>query len=268
MSGTLQMTLLTASEKRVAGTAATFVGACLLVASVAMPGCSDRELGLNTIVTSSSVNPEQARKMIREATNKQWSIKQLGPIEPEFAEILGEQTRGVLPLMGLDDLTPAAADVLATFKGAVLLDGLVRISPAVASRLAEHRSILTLNGLRTIDESVAVELARHDGDVYLNGLQSLDGETAAAFSSHHGFLSFDGLSEVSLDSIRAICRRKSPTSLNGLTKISPVHTKVIATANGPLFLRGVRGLRAAQKTQLGKNPMVFLGPEEHGAALR
>ena len=167
--------------------------------------------------------------------------------------------------LGLTDLSPEIAAILATNKGVaedrtrpgvvhrrrdqaasvLRLDGLSRLSPAAAEALAAHRGVLVLNGLLTIDEAVAVALAKRTGTLVLNGLPSISTDAARALAAFSGEL-----------------------VLKGIRDLDPETAAVLAKHSGRLHLTGLRNLPGEARSILAGHPSVRLPRARRSAASR
>jgi hypothetical protein len=88
-------------------------------------------------------------------------------------------------LQSLTEITPEAAELLATRPRDLVLPSLRTITRDVAAALAGHAGPLSLPGLQEIDTEIAAALAAHrGGGLGLHGLRTIDALTATVLMGH------------------------------------------------------------------------------------
>jgi hypothetical protein len=98
-----------------------------------------------------------------------------------------------------------------------VLQALTEITPEAAEVLATRPRDLVLPSLRTLTRDVAAALAGHAGPLSLPGLQEIDTEIAAVLATHRGGgLGLHGLREIDPLAASLLVRHEEPIDLAGL----------------------------------------------------
>jgi len=177
-------------------------------------------------VQTSAQNPDPARAKtltVEQATEllKRPNALRLGVTElsPEAAAVLAG-FKGSLSFEVLSSLSPAAAAALSPYGGDLNLPGLKTLAPDVAARLAkrEHGSLI-LSGITQMSVEAAKALADYKGNVNLTGVKEITADLAAALAPHAGMLEL-GATEVSDDTAAAIAKHVGGITLGALARLT------------------------------------------------
>ncbi len=167
--------------------------------------------------------------------------------------------------LGLTDLSPEIAAILATNKGVaedrtrpgvvhrrrdqaasvLRLDRIESLTQETAAALTGHQGVLVLNGLTTIDPPVAVALAKRSGTLVLNGLLSISTAAATALATFPGELVLKGVTALTPETAAALAKHPGRLHLTGLTEVSPEVRAAFTTHNNVRLPRLPKDIRQA-----------------------
>ncbi len=148
--------------------------------------------------------------------------------------------RGRIWFAGLSAMSLGVAQTLAELRHHLSLPGLKELPAETAQALARHRNDLSLDGLVRLSQDAAAALAKFEGDLFLGSLAELTEPAAAAIAGHRGELSLGGLGEVTDAVAMALAKHQGLVLLYSHTKISAVAANAIAMSNYRILKQGGR----------------------------
>ena len=159
---------------------------------------------------------EQATELLKRPNALRLGVTELAP---EAASVLAG-FKGTLTFEVLSSLSPAAAAALSPYGGELNLPGLKTLDPDVAAGLAkrEHGSLI-LPGITQVSVEAAKAMADYKGNVNLAGVKEVTANLAAAFAPHAGMLVL-GSTEVSDDTAAALAKHVGGITLGALARLT------------------------------------------------
>ena len=165
---------------------------------------------------------EQATELLKKPNSLQVGVTDLSP---EVATVLATY-KGELRFESLTTLSPETAAALATRPSQIDLPKVAALTPAVARTLATTKGMLNLPGVKELPADVAKELAAHAGRLAL-GVTELSDEAAAALAKHRGDLRLSGLKGLTSLVLAERLGQQEWLFLDSVTKITPEIAKAI-----------------------------------------
>ena len=209
-------------------------------------------------VHAQKVDPTRAKTLTAEQATellKQPNALRLGVTElsPEVAAVLAG-FKGTLTFEVLSSLSPAAAAALSPYSGELNLPGLKTLAPDVAAGLAkrEHGSLI-LPGITQVSVEAAKALANYKGNVNLAGVKEVTADLAAAFAPHNGMLVL-GVTEVSDDTAAALAKHVGGISLGSLARLTSTPLARKLGEQERLLLNSVTSITKDIADALGPRP--------------
>lgn len=170
------------------------------------------------------------------AVKSGFDIYQLTELNSETARAIVEHASGSAIALGLTELSPDVAEVLASHKGDLTLDDVESLSDDAAAQLGSHQGSLSLERVRCISQSAAESLGNHRGSLVM-GLDDLAlSETSAkALSGNDGplILRITRLDVPAAEHLSAI---GAPLRLESLDVQSPELARAFSRHKGELGL--------------------------------
>lgn len=167
----------------------------------------------------------------------------------EQAKELVEETEaksrfGILQLSRTYEITPAAAEILAEFRGDTLILGIKSLSPEVAAALANSQAAnVWLHSVTSVSTEAAEAIVKLRGHLILTSLTELDSAPLAAkLVSRPGALSFPRLKKISPEIAAALAKNERSLTLAGLNDVSAEVQEKLAETVGGLSLPNLTSL--------------------------
>lgn len=218
-------------------------------------GCSSRSWGMLFVLcffveAIHAQDPEtvpqaltvaKAEELVRRSTDKMGvDLDRLPELNVDVARVLSK-SRGFLSLNRIRIMDVQIAQALTSESKLVLkLNGLEELSPQAAAFLARANH-LELNRLRP-DRETLRELGKCRGTLHLNQLESLDAETASFLADGPVVLHLNGISEVNADVARSLAACKGTLELDGVSQLSDQAAEELSKHVGGLSLASLRRL--------------------------
>jgi hypothetical protein len=183
----------------------------------------------------------KAEELVRRSTDKTGvDLDRLLELNIDVARVLSK-SRGMLSLNRIRTMDVQTAKALTSESKLVLrLNGIEELSPQAAACLA-RASYLELNRLRP-DRETLRELGKCKGALHLNHLESLDTETASFLAEGPFVLQLNGVSEVNADVARSLATCKGTLGLDGISQLSDQAAEELSKHVGGLSLASLRRL--------------------------
>ena len=183
----------------------------------------------------------KAEELVRRSTDKTGvDLDRLSELNIDVARVLSK-SRGMLSLNRIRTMDVQTAKALTSESKLVLrLNGIEELSPQAAACLA-RASYLELNRLRP-DRETLRELGKCKGTLHLNHLESLDTETASFLAEGPLVLQLNGVSEVNADVARSLATCKGTLGLDGISQLSDQAAEELSKHVGGLSLASLRRL--------------------------
>ena len=161
----------------------------------------------------------------------------------------------------LVSLSPAVAEVMASFEGMISFPAMKGLSETLPEALSHHQGLLRLLGVTTLSDDLAAALSRHRGPLDLRSLEELSsGEGHVALARKLGedwYYQFPALKSLSPAAAEAFVQLNGASELSGQTRASNGLTRV----EGALDLSGLVSLSAetAEKLSHHQGTRLHLG---------
>lgn len=190
----------------------------------------------------------KAEELVRRSTEKTGvDLDRLSELNVDVARVLSK-SRGLLSLNRIRFMDAQIAQALTSESKLVLrLNGIEEITPQAAAFLARS-SYLELNRLRP-DRETLRELGKCRGTLHLNQLDSLDAETASFLAVGPVVLHLNGISEVDSEVARSLAACKGALVLDGVSQLSDQAAEELSKHVGGLSLASLRRLSNAVLAQ-------------------
>lgn len=183
-------------------------------------------------------------------------LSKLNDLTPEAAGLAATYL-GPLDLYGLESLSDAAAEALARHQGAIYLSSVSKLSEAAANSLFKQKRELSL-GVSQLSDELAVILARHRGVLKLYRLSSLSAKAAKALAQHDGKLNL-GVKRLTKEVAEALALFNGDLAFDEIKNISNEVVEALSRHQGNLSLGGVEKLDVVSAGHLAKkNGNLFL----------